>query len=142
MRALLKNLFFLFCSSSFNPLILLKDRPVLGFRSSYRKGSVVSVSAPDFEGEKIVLFFQRPIKGSDVKDGKLVPSVWSDVKRRGGKRQTGLTLSFEGAQALHTVLGKTLEEVENRRKLRAFGEQAYDLFSSMEMCKPVVVTTK
>lgn len=63
------------------------------------------------------IIFERKIKADDVVDGKLLPAMFTQVKRRGGKRITGITVSIEGAEDLHKLLGKVLA-IEQRRRAR------------------------
>ena len=117
-----------------DPLGILEEQPPRRFWHSNKKGATVSVSVPDYDGGKLILLFQRPIEVSDVKDGKLVPSAWTKVRRRGGKRQTGLTLSLESAEALHVVLGAALKDAKAKQYRKTFGERVLNfLFSYMEM---------
>lgn len=106
---------------------LLEKRPPRRFWHSNKRGSTVSVSVPDFDGEKLILLFQMPIEASDVKDGKLVPFVWSATKRRGGKRQTGLTISLENAEALHSALGEALKDAKAKQRRKEFTERVVNL---------------
>jgi Fe-S cluster assembly ATPase SufC len=125
-----------------DPFELLEERPPRRFWQSYKKGSMVSVSVPDYDGEKLVLLFQRPIEVSDVKDGKLVPSAWSEAKRRGGKRQTGLTLSLESAETLHAVLGEALKDAKAKQRRKAFSERAVNFFFSYVAEQNALAATK
>ena len=91
---------------------------------------------------KLFLLFQRPIEGSDVKDGKLVPTAWSKVNRRGGKRQTGLTLSFESAETLHAVLGEAIKDAKAKQRRKAYSEQALNFFLSYVAEQDALSTVK
>jgi hypothetical protein len=89
------------------------------FWQTYRKGATVTVSVPDSDGARILLQCQRPIEASDVKDGVLLPTTWSGIKRRGAKRQSGMCLSLEGAEALHTLLGEAIKDAKKKQDLRS-----------------------
>jgi hypothetical protein len=56
----------------------------------------------------LLISFERKITPADVKEGKLLPVVFQEVKRRGGKRYSALTLSLESAEDLHQLLGEVL----------------------------------
>ena len=112
-----------------DPYELLQERPPRRFWHS-TKGSMVAVSVPDLDGARLVLLFQRPIGMSDVQDGKLVPAARSEVKRRGGKRQTSLMLSLESAETLHAVLGEALKDAKAKQRRKLFSERAFHILSA------------
>lgn len=125
-----------------DPFELSEEGPPRRFWHSNKKGSTVSVSVPDFDGEKLVLLFQRPIEVSDVKEGKLVPLAWSEVKRRGGKCKTGLALSLESAESLHAVLGEALKDAKAKQRRKVFSEQVLNFFFSYMEQQKTMATTK
>ena len=125
-----------------DPFELLEERLPRRFWHSNKKGSVVSISVPNYDGEKLVLLFQRPIQTSDVKDGKLVPSAWSEVKRRGGKRQTGLMLSLESAETLHAVLSEALKDAKAKQLRKEFSERALTFLFSYFAEQNALAATK
>lgn len=97
------------------------------FWHSNKKGSTVSISVPD-DGERLVLLFQRPIKPSDVKDGKLLSTTWMRITRRGGKRQTGMVLSFQSAETLHRLLGAALQDARAKQCANGLYESVHEVF--------------
>jgi hypothetical protein len=58
----------------------------------------------------LLISFERKIAANDVVDGKLLPVVVQEVKRRGGKRYAAVTVSLEGAEELHELLGHVLAQ--------------------------------
>lgn len=119
----------------------LQEQPARRFWSSNKKGSMVSVSISSVDSEQLALLFQRPIELSDVREGKLVPSAWSGVKRRGGKRQTCVTLSLESAEMLRMILSEAIKDAKIKQRRKLFKERILNLVSSyMEMCRMAAVS--
>lgn len=116
MPSLLQRVFRLFTALSVNPFELLKEHEPLRFWRSQKNGSVVSIHVPAQAGANLTLMLQRPIVYNDVKNGRLLSSAWTGVKKRGGKRQTAIILSVENAEALHLVLGKALNDARAKKR--------------------------
>ena len=93
-----------------------KKREGMCLRCTYKKGHTVFVeTSPD--GDVIGIMLQRPLELTDRnKDGKLIPVVKSEIKRRGSKRKTFFLLPFETAKALHDVLGKVIEDARAKQE--------------------------
>jgi hypothetical protein len=64
---------------------------------------------------------------SDIKDGKLAPVAVTRIKRRGGKVQTCVNLSLEGAEALHKVLGDALKDARAKQRKKHISAFAANL---------------
>lgn len=75
---------------------------------------LVVVSDEGLELDNLIVRFERKIERSDVVDGKLVRISHEEVKHRGAKRSTTITLSIETAEALHLTLGRALRDARKR----------------------------
>lgn len=62
----------------------------------------------------LTIKLERKIIPEDVTAGKLNSTAVQKVKKRGGKRSTTLTVSLEGAEALHLALTAALEDARRR----------------------------
>jgi hypothetical protein len=69
--------------------------------SSVSIGSGSSVHLTEVDTFDITIAFKRPIRGSDVADGKLIQPT---VRRIGSKRELCLKLDVEQADALYRLL--------------------------------------
>ena len=100
-----------------NPFTVL-SKPIQYFKT-LGGGASVSTGVSSEHIGLIELKFERKIKASDVSQGKLVPIVLEEAKRRGGKRLTTLCITHESAEALAVVLKKALKDSRKRCFLQA-----------------------
>ena len=95
--------------SSRNPFDISPAKVIHRFWRTRKDGTTVAIYVPDCEEDTTLrLVLQHAITPSDVHGGKLLPTTSERIKRRGGKRQTGLNLSLETAETLHATLGKAI----------------------------------
>lgn len=108
-----------------------KKREGMGLRCTYKKGHTVFVeTSPD--GDVIGIMLQRPLELPDRnKDGKLIPVVKTEIKRRGSKRKTFFLLQFETAKALHDVLGKVIENAEAKQEQVEWDRALFHVVTTM-----------
>ena len=93
-------------------------------------GKAVAVYLPSGYAQKnVTLEFSRKIDGTIVENGNIRPIVCTRIRRRGGKIDTSVTLSYDAAYNLHSVLGRALDEAYRRRTTV---ERVIQLYS--EMC--------
>jgi hypothetical protein len=90
-----------------------------GYRVRRSGGTVIAGVSGDGDGP-IQLVFTKRIERSDVVKGRLLPTSREMVKRRGGKRLTTITLSYESAEALYQALKPALKDARRRRRAWAF----------------------
>jgi len=81
---------------------------------SLKNGSAVSTSVLQGDIDRITVHLQRKIIPEDVKDGKLSSCVM-EVAKKGGKRITSFSLSFDATRALRDVLDKAIKTSEKNR---------------------------
>lgn len=75
---------------------------------------------------------QRPLGLGDCdKDGKFIPVVKTEIKRRGSKRKTFFLLQFETAKALHDVLGKVIENAEAKQEQMEWDRTLFHVVTTM-----------
>ncbi len=116
------RLFQQICSIVSSSPKIFKQRLWGHFWSTYKKGYTVFVQTNP-EGNELVLAFQRPILPTDVKEGVLLPTTRTLIKRRGGKRRTVIRLTPETARALHAVLGRALEDIKAKEAQKKLDEK-------------------
>lgn len=78
-------------------------------------GHAVSVFVIDHNLDRLSIELERKIECGDVVKGRLMPSTTEIIKHRGGKRWTGIKVSYEDAEALYDTLGRALKDVRKRR---------------------------
>ena len=84
------------------------------YLSKLGEGKAVSVCTDD-KAKCLEVRFERKILSGDISKGKLVPTSFEGIKRRGGKRRLAVGISYESAEALHLVLGRALKDMRNKR---------------------------
>lgn len=109
---------FLRCSNKMSSLDPDFFWETMKYRKFWRSDQGSSIVACVYPNEGIEILFQRPIKPSDIEDGKLVSAVFSGVKHRGGKRQVCIKLPLDRAEMLHEVLGRAIEDARAKRNCR------------------------
>ena len=102
------------------------------YRRRLGSGRTVSVVVADngFELKDLMVRFERKIEQEDVANGQLKPVSLEEVKKRGGKRSTTISLSYESAEALNSVLKTALKDARRRRIWHDFSTRVIQLASS------------